>query len=325
MHQEIEKIWQKLEQIQSIDCADRESLLQRLKRLDKDLTRWDFKLKRTLKDKSIMANVLNATISDLEKSKRDTEKANEELLKQKKLIEAQSQDLKDNLERLEMSYRELEQFSYIASHDLKSPLRTIASFAQLLQRRYAGKLDQEADEFLDFIVSGVFRMSDVIQGLLEYSKVGHESMPFEHVDLNEVLDIVKFNLKEEIEENQAQLIYEDLPAVQGNFTNLVQLFQNLIANSIKFRQPEINPSIKISYREEFPYFRFQLTDNGLGMESEFQDKAFLPFQRLNNREKPGLGMGLAICKKIIQQHKGKIFYQPLPHNGTSFILTLLAA
>ena len=324
MHPEIEKIWQKLEHIQNINCTDRESLLQDLKQLDKELTRRDFKLKRTLKDKSIMANVLNATISDLEKSKRDTEEANEELLRQKKLIEAQSQDLKDNLERLELSYRELEQFSYIASHDLKSPLRTIASFAQLLQRRYAGKLDEEANEFLDFIVSGVFRMSDVIQGLLEYSKVGHESLPFEKVDLNEVLNIVKFNLKEEIEESNAQLVYGDLPNVQGNFTNLIQLFQNLIANSIKFRKPELSPTINITYKEAFPYFRIQLADNGLGMETAFQEKAFLPFQRLNNREKPGMGMGLAICKKIIQQHKGEIYYEPSPECGTSFILTLLA-
>jgi light-regulated signal transduction histidine kinase (bacteriophytochrome) len=325
MHEVIEKIWQKLEHIQSINRTDREDLLQDLKRLDKELTRGDFKLKRTLKDKSIMANVLNATISDLEKSKREAEEANEELLKQKKLIEAQSQDLKDNLDRLELSYRELEQFSYIASHDLKSPLRTIASFAQLLKRRYSGKFDEEADEFLDFIVSGVFHMSDVIQGLLEYSKVGRESMPFENVDLNKVLDIVKFNLKEEIEESNAQLVYENLPAVQGNFTNLVQLFQNLIANSIKFRTPELSPTINITYIEEFPYFRIQLADNGLGMETEFQDKAFLPFQRLNNREKPGMGMGLAICKKIIQQHKGEIYYEPSPERGTSFILTLLAA
>ena len=255
---------------------------------------------------------------DLEKSKLDTEQANKELFKQKKLVEAKSQDLKFNLDRLQMSYRELEQFSYIASHDLKSPLRTIASFAQLLKRRYSQQLDKQADEFLNFIVTGVFHMRDVINGILDYSKVGHEAMPFEKVDLNEVMDIVKLNLKEEIEESQAKIAYAKLPLVQGNFTNLVQLFQNLVSNAIKFRRPEFDPEIHITFRNALPFLEFNLADNGIGMDLEYQEKAFMPFQRINNLEKPGMGMGLAICKKIVQLHQGRIYYEPSPKIGTSF-------
>lgn len=179
MTDHLEKIWYLVQASGSMDESDKELLSQELAALRKQRIEQDFKLKRILKDKSIAVNILEATIQDLEKKRLEVEEINQklsaqqrELQLQKRIIEKNARVLQNNLDKLELSYKEMEQFSYIASHDLKSPLRTIASFAQLLERRYYDQLDEDAKEFIGFIVSGVNQMNEVIQGLLRYSQIG---------------------------------------------------------------------------------------------------------------------------------------------------------
>jgi light-regulated signal transduction histidine kinase (bacteriophytochrome) len=300
----------------------------------KQSQRIDFQLNRTLKDKSIVINLLNKTIEDLRdqqdmlryvneelsKQKKEIETKNLELQQQKVVVEEQSKRLEESYRELEMSFNELEQFSYIASHDLKSPLRTIASYAQLLKRRYSGKIDEDADEFIAYIVSGVSHMNNIIKDLLEFSNAAKEK-EFAPTDLNDILCQVKFNLKEEIEESGAIISFEPLPIIYVHQSGMLQLFQNLIANSIKFRA-ESPPKIQIEYLKMGESWVFKVKDNGLGLEEAFQEKAFMPFQRINHLDRPGTGMGLAICKKIVKIHKGEIWYESKLNQGTTFTFTL---
>ncbi len=326
----LEKIWRIIQNSTSIKGPEKEGLLEDLSRLRKEQNAYDFKLKRILKDKSIAVNILEATIEDLEKKNLEVEQANqklsaqqEELQAQKQIIEENAKILKQNLEKLELSYRELEQFSYIASHDLKSPLRTIASFAQLLERRYQAELDKEGQEFIQFIVSGVNQMSDVIQGLLQYAQIGNKAELTECLDLNEILNVIKLHLQVDIEKHQVKFVTDQLPRICGNKVGIIQLFQNLIDNAIKFRGAA-TPLIKISCRhlDDTQHWEFCLTDNGVGMSEEFQEKVFLPFQRLIGKKTPGLGIGLAICHKVVKLHQGRIRFESEPGVGTSFIFTL---
>lgn len=326
----LEKIWQTIQNSTSINESEKNLLLEDLSRLQKEQNAYDFKLKRILKDKSIAVNILEATIEDLEKKNLEVEQANEKLFAQRKELQLQKQIIEENakvlqrnLEKLEQSYKELEQFSYIASHDLKSPLRTIASFAQLLERRYGGELDQEGQEFIHFIVSGVNQMSDVIKGLLQYAQIGNDAELTECLDLNEIINIIKLHLQADIEEHQVEFIIAQLPKIYGNKVGIIQLFQNLIDNAIKFRG-SLAPVIKISCRhlDDTQHWEFRLTDNGVGMSEEFQEKVFLPFQRLSSKKIPGLGIGLAICHKVVKLHHGQIRFESEPGIGTSFIFTL---
>ena len=326
------------QQIASLNIADwqKEDLLTQLQQVEKAYIRAEFSMKRTLKDKAIIVNLLNKSIEDLQqqheiveqtniqlfRQKGEIELKNKELEKQKGLIEEHSLKLKENIKELERSYSELEQFSYIASHDLKSPLRTIASYAQLLQRRYKGQLDDTADEFIDFIVMGANHMNNIICDLLEYSRAGKRDSGFCRTDLNNTLEAVKFNLRNEIQEAQAIVQHSKLPQLVVHKSSMMQLFQNLVANAIKFRRQEHTPIIDISSKKEAQYWHFIIQDNGVGMDESYQQKAFLPFQRLNNRERPGTGMGLAICKKIVKMHNGDIWYQSNKDKGTTFHFTI---
>ncbi len=291
-------------------------------------------MKRILKDKSIIINLLNKTIEEQKRQKDIIERANQELFRQKaeieaknielqqqkQLLEEQSMKMAENLHELEMSYNELEQFSHIASHDLKSPLRSIASYAGLLKRRYGGQLDADADQFIDFIVKGASHMNNIIRDLLEYSSSGKERF-FEKTDLNQTLAMVKFNLQEEIEGSQAVLEYASLPEMTVHSSGMLQLFQNLAGNAIKFKS-DAAPHIKISCEKQNDAWHFAVSDNGLGMEEEYQEKAFQPFQRVNHLDRPGTGMGLAICKKIVKMHKGDIWYRSQLGAGTTFHFTI---
>ncbi len=330
MTDSLEKIWRNIQNLSSISESEKELLLEDLSRLRKEQDTYDFKLKRILKDKSIAVNILEATIEDLEKKHLEVEQANEklsaqrkELQLQKQIIEENAKVLQQNLEKLEQSYKELEQFSYIASHDLKSPLRTIASFAQLLERRHYKELDKEGQEFIRFIVSGVNQMSDVIKGLLQYAQIDNDAELAECVDLNKILDSIKLHLQADIEKHEVQFISDQLPNIYGNKVGLIQLFQNLIDNAIKFRGTS-KPLIKISCQhfEDMQEWEFRLTDNGVGMSEEFQEKVFLPFQRLSSKKVPGLGIGLAVCHKVVKLHQGRIRFESEPGAGTTFIFTL---
>ena len=332
MADHLKNIWERIMNSDAIDESEKKVFLQDLSALRAQQNELDFKLKRLHKDKSIAVNILEATIQDLERKKQEVEEINEklsaqqrELQTQKQIIEDNARVLRKNLDKLALSYKELEQFSYIASHDLKSPLRTIASFAQLLKRRYNSRLDLEAQEFIDFIVSGVHHMHEVIEGLLQYSQVGHSDELLQIIDLNEVLVVVRRNLQTDMDENEVSLTTDPLPRVYGNRVSIIQLFQNLIHNAIKFRG-EQPPDIRLSckYLGRNRQWEFRLADNGIGMSEEFQDKVFQPFQRLSAKKIAGVGIGLAICQKVVKLHYGQIRFESKPGKGTTFIFTLSA-
>lgn len=317
MDSTLNKIIKNILSLQSINEADRSVLMADLEVLQKKVNESDFMIKRLDKDKSIVINILKTTIADLEKSKLEIEASNKQLLAQQHIIELKSKKLSDNLKKLENSYSELEEFSHIASHDLKSPLRSISGFAYLLQKRYRGQIDKEADEFLNFIVSSAKQMYEIIEALLEYSKVGIQQENFEEIDLNGIIELVENNLSRDIEENSARIIYEPLPKIKGDKISLLQLFQNLVGNAIKFRSSE-PPLIQIKCETEGSIWKFEVIDNGIGLDESFQDKAFFPFQRLEERNNIGMGLGLAICKKVVKLHDGKIYYHKNIQKGTTF-------
>ena len=279
------------------------------------------KQKRSGQDKEVAINFLNKTIEDLEEQQDLLAQSNKKLLQQKQLVENQSKTLRENLNKLEVSYQELEEFSYIASHDLKSPLRNIAGFAQLLKRQYQGEIDDTADEYIDFIVKSTVHMGDVIRDLLEYSKMGKNDALFEFTDLNELIEQVTFHLRDEISSNEALIVYENLPRLKVYPIGMIQVFQNLISNAIKFRT-ELQPVIRIRAQKEKNHWKFILSDNGIGLDEAYQEKVFLPFQRINRNEMKGTGIGLAICKKVVLMHKGSISYSSVPEEGTTFYFTI---
>jgi PAS domain S-box-containing protein len=231
--------------------------------------------------------------------------------------------LKQLAEKLTQSNKELEQFAYVASHDLQEPLRMVASYIQLLQRRYKGKLSDEADEFINYAVDGVMRMKTLINDLLIYSRVNTKEAPLESVDLNKVLELTLTNLRTSIEDNNATVNVETLPTVNANSLHMNQLFQNLISNAIKFKKPDVNPVVNISARHLGNEWHFTVSDNGIGIDKEFSDKIFVIFQRLHNQsEYQGTGIGLAICKRIIEKLGGHIWVESEAGEGSSFNFTI---
>ena len=215
--------------------------------------------------------------------------------------------LEDQAEELQRSNRELEQFAYVASHDLQEPLRKVASFCQMLQRRYAGQLDERADQYIHFAVDGAKRMQQLINDLLEFSRVGRLSTPRVDVDLADCLRGAMFNLASAREESGAEVTWEDLPHVLGEAPLLTQLLQNLIGNAIKFRS-EAPPRIHVAARRVGDLWEISVADNGIGIEPEYADRVFLIFQRLHAKEVyGGTGIGLAMCKKIVEHHGGRIW------------------
>lgn len=224
-------------------------------------------------------------------------------------------------EELKRSNAELEQFAYVASHDLQEPLRMITSYVQLLDKRYRNKLDDDAVDFINFAVDGADRMQKLIYSLLEYSRINRVK-PFEYVDLDETLADIKDDLELVIKESGAEIGSDKLPVVFGDKVLLGQLCQNLIGNAIKFRGAD-PLKITISCKEAEHEYLFSVKDNGIGIQKEYREKIFVIFQRLHTREKyPGTGIGLAICKKIVERHKGRIWVESEPGKGSEFLFTI---
>jgi len=232
------------------------------------------------------------------------------------------QKLRDAIEELEHSNLELERFAYVASHDLQEPLRVIGSYAQLLARRYLGKLDSDADDFINIIVDATKRMKLLINDLLEFSRVGTRGKQFAHVDSRLLLEKVISLLETVIHENSASIEYDSLPVLWADDIQLSQVFQNLITNAIKFRS-EKDPVIHISATEEDNNWVFSVRDNGIGIEKAYFEKIFIIFQRLHtSREYPGTGIGLALAQKIIERHGGKIWVESEPGKGSVFYFSI---
>jgi signal transduction histidine kinase len=228
------------------------------------------------------------------------------------------EDMKQYANDLKRSNEDLERFATIASHDLKEPLRIVSNYASLLGRKYKGKLDDQANEFIGYILDGANKMSDLIQDLLVYSRVGREHMGFAAVDLNAACQEVKKNLEIAIQESQAQITCEPLPSIFGDRTQIIQLFQNLISNAIKFRS-EKAPVINISVKSVGSDYVFAVKDNGIGINPEYFNKIFEIFNRLHAQsEYAGTGIGLAICKKVVEAHEGKIWLESEVGQGTTF-------
>jgi PAS domain S-box-containing protein len=230
--------------------------------------------------------------------------------------------LQKTLADLERSNAELEQFAYVASHDLQEPLRMISSYTQLLAQRYQGKLDTDADEFIGYAVDGANRMQQLINDLLAYSRVGTQGKPPAPVPADRILDRSLENLKMILEETKAKVKREPLPTVTVDDVQLTQVFQNLVANAVKFHGDK-PPRISVACREHGPEWIFSVRDNGIGIDPKYLERIFVIFQRLNPRGKyPGTGIGLAVCKKIIQRHGGRIWVESKSGEGSTFFFTL---
>lgn len=232
-------------------------------------------------------------------------------------------DLSKKAEELARSNTELERFAYVASHDLQEPLRMVASYTQLLARRYKGKLDSEADEFIAFAVDGATRMQALINALLSYSRIGTKGKAFEPVNCNDVFNAALKNLQLAIEESKAVVTHGSLPTVMGDATQLGQLFQNLIGNAIKFRSDRKPPAIHVSTEQNSKECVFSFRDDGIGIDPQFSERIFIIFQRLHSKEEyPGTGIGLALCKKIVERHGGRIWVESEPGKGATFSFTI---
>ncbi len=291
-----------------IDDANKREILKSFKMVEKDVDRLDFLYKRNVKDKSITINLLESTVNDLQT--------------QKNQLEQQSLELEKNLNTMKMLYQELEQFSYVASHDLKSPLRNIGSYAQLLQRRYKDELDEDANMYLNFIATNAQLMNSIIIDLLEYNSLEHNKQ-LAQTNLNKTMELIQFNLKDVLTSNNVKLEFENLPEIWTYQASTLQLFQNLIDNAIKHRS-EAAPHIVICAKslKSNGGWEFSVKDNGMGLDEKYKDKVFSPFQRINTHNNTGTGMGLAICKKVVRLHGGDIWYEKNKELGTTFFFTL---
>jgi light-regulated signal transduction histidine kinase (bacteriophytochrome) len=230
--------------------------------------------------------------------------------------------LQETLKELKRSNAELEQFAYVASHDLQEPLRAVTGMVQLLQQRYQGQLDQRADVYINHAVEAASRMQTLINDLLAFSRVGRRGQPFAPVNTATCVQLALKNLEVAIRESRACITWDDLPTMAADSTQLSQLFQNLIGNSLKFRG-EKEPQIHLSAVKVDKAWQFSVRDNGIGMEPQYFERIFQVFQRLHTRQEyPGTGIGLALCQKIVERHGGAMWVESQVGQGSTFYFTL---
>lgn len=259
---------------------------------------------------------------DITEHRRSQQELQEYKTHLEKLVEARTAELTRANESLGASNAELERFAYVASHDLQEPLRMVASYTQLLARRYGEKLDADADEFIGFAVDGANRMQQLIEDLLSYSRLTTQGRPLEVIESQAACNAAIMNLRESIEDSGAVLDIGPLPLVCADATQLTQLFQNLIGNAIKYRNKH-RPEIHLAARAEGKHWIFSVQDNGIGIEGQYFDRVFEMFQRLHTREKySGTGIGLAICRKISERHGGTIWVESKLGHGSTFLFTI---
>jgi len=238
------------------------------------------------------------------------------------IILRQADELAQLAQDLERSNAELKKFAYIASHDLQEPLNQVANYVQLLEMRYQEQLDEDAQEFMSYAVEGVSLMQTLIDDVLAYSKVDMQGAEFAFSDVEIALQKAIANLRGRITESDAKITYDNLPTVMADSTQLMQLFQNLIGNAIKFRS-EKRPEIHINAKRDEDSWLFSVQDNGIGIDPKFSDRIFVIFQRLHTRDDYyGTGMGLAICKKIVECHRGRIWVESELGRGATFYFTI---
>jgi signal transduction histidine kinase len=227
-------------------------------------------------------------------------------------------------EELQRSNAELQRFAYAASHDLQEPLRAVASYTQLLARRYRGQLDRDADEFIDYAVAGAKRMQPLIADLLAYSRLDANPKGQGPASCEEALALALAHLRTLVRETGAEITHDPLPVVLADRAQLAQVFQNLMANALKYRN-QAPPRVHVSARRQGPMWLLSVRDNGIGIDPQYAERIFLMFQRLHTSEKyPGTGMGLAICQKIVERHGGAIWLESEPGRGSKFYFTLPA-
>ncbi len=263
-----------------------------------------------------MAERLKLLVADL--NSRNLQLAAENQVRQQA-----ENDLRRVVDQLSKALVEVERFAYVAAHDLKEPIRSIVSFSQLLQRRHAVALGDEGHEYLAFIINEAMRLSSLVTDLLDYSRCEGEAMAVKPVDCGALVDEVVSSLQTAIAQKRAEIIVGDLPTISGDSGQLRQLFQNLLTNALKFTRAGTSPRVTIEAERDAGHWRFKVSDNGIGIEPQYADYVFEVFRRLHTRDAfPGTGIGLAICKRVVDNHGGIIWLSSEPGQGTTFWFTL---
>jgi len=265
-------------------------------------------------------------ISELQDLSRTFNQMAERLRNQQEALQKLNEELESRVRsrtaELERSNAELERFAYVASHDLQEPLRMVASFVQLLQQRYSNRLDEQADEYIEFAVNGAKRMQKLLGDLLAYARINVRGRAFAPVDCENLLELIKAQFKSRLEECNGSIMHDPLPTVLADETQLLQVFENLIDNAIKFRSTR-PLHIHICAQRKGDEWRFSVRDNGSGIEPVYFKRIFVIFQRLHtSRLYSGTGIGLALCKRIIERHGGKIWLESVPGEGSTFYFSL---
>jgi light-regulated signal transduction histidine kinase (bacteriophytochrome) len=232
------------------------------------------------------------------------------------------ENLQQSNQLLQSRNRDLEQFAYVASHDLQEPLRTVASYVELLEKQYSSSFDADARKYMDYILQSTYRLKKLIKDLLDYSRIGR-NYRLQKIKTNDLVKQVAADLKELINDTNASVLVSDLPNIEGSSTDLILLFQNLIINAIKFRKENELPVVKITAEQVNEFWKFAVSDNGIGIEEPYRERIFVIFQRLHNQsEYEGNGIGLAHSKKIVEMHGGTIWVESEFGKGSTFYFTI---